>query len=258
MKLLSIWTEHRSTLSGLVLKNIKTRYAGSILGVLWAFLNPLLLALVVYFVFANIFRMNAKDYYLFIISGMLPWVFFSSSLQEATLSIPNNAAMLKQFSFPRSIIPLSIVATNFLLLVCGLAVVLPFFVLPNPAVLLMLPLLLLALVLVFLFTAGAALALAAFFVGVRDIAQGLNMLLMLWLWLTPVFYTPGMVPKEYGWILTFNPLNPCLNLFRQALLPGDIAGIWSTLCPAVILSAVVFMAGMAVFDSKEGGFLKKI
>ncbi|MBF0331159.1 MAG: ABC transporter permease [Candidatus Omnitrophica bacterium] len=249
--------EQRDILFSLVAKNIKTKYAGSLLGVLWAFINPLLLALIVGFVFTQVFKANVENFYLFIIAGMFPWTFFASSLQEAAVSVPSNAAVLKQFSFSRMFIPLAVVLTNFIVFGCSLLVLLPFFIMVKSSVVFMLPLLLVAMFFLFLFTAGISLMLAAWCVEVRDINQFLGTLLMFWLWLTPVFYAADMVPAAYrGWF-AFNPVNPYMELFRAALLGSGLAHPLNLL--VVFASSVAVMwAGVVIFNTKAGNFLRRI
>lgn len=249
--------EQRAVLRSLVLKNLKTKYAGSALGMLWAFINPLLLALVVGFVFSDIFKMSDKNFYLFIIAGMVPWTFFAGSLQESSLSITSNAAILKQFSMPKVFIPASVVLANFIILVFSLAVVTPFFLAVNPHLAMMLPLLALVLTAFLLLTLGLCLALAAACVEWRDINQVLNTVLMFWLWLTPVFYSVDMVPREYQPIARFNPVTLYMDLFRTALYE-PAQGYGASACLALVLSCGVCAAGLAVFLKREGRFLHRL
>jgi ABC-type polysaccharide/polyol phosphate export permease len=249
--------EQREILWNLTAKSLKGKYAGSVLGILWAFINPVLLALIVGFVFTDIFKMSAANSYLFVVSGMLPWAFFSGAVQESALSIPANASILKQFSFPRVFIPLSTVLANFILFAFSLLVVIPLYAAVSDHVFLMLPLLFLALAALLFFTLGLALVVSAVCVGVRDVNQALVPLLMFWLWLTPVFYSLDMVPMAYRMIFSFNPMLPYMALFRGALLndmPVSALSLWLALGTAL----VTMIAGLCVFFRSEGGFLKRI
>jgi ABC-2 type transport system permease protein len=257
MNLIATFFMHGEILSNLVRKNLKGRYAGSILGVLWAFINPLLLALIISFVFTKILKMNVEHAYLFILSGILPWTFFSNSLQEAVVSIPVHASMLKQFSMPRELIPLSSVLSHFILLLAGLLITLPFFATVNPKIILMLPLLLVALFLQFLFTAGLSIMVSAVYVSFRDINQLLNVFLLFWLWLTPVFYSVDMIPPAYRWLFHFNPMTPFISLYRNALLYSGNASS-GFLGMALLLSLIAGGMGFSIFHSREKDFLKRI
>ncbi len=251
------FSTYKDVLWNLVSKNLKAKYAGSFLGMLWAFINPLLLALIISFIFTNIFKMAVRDFYLFVLSGMLPWTFLSGSLQEASLCIPANAALLKQFALPRMIIPLSVVLANFILFLFALLAVMPLFVVAYPGVLFMLPLLMVALVALFLFTLGLSLSLSALCVNSRDITHVLNTLLTFWLWLTPVFYSVDIIPKEYRTLLDANPFQPFLALFRAALLRGSSWNFLELLLGAALCSFVL-LTGNYLFSLNENKFLQRI
>jgi lipopolysaccharide transport system permease protein len=257
MNLLATVFAHREILSNLVRKNLKGKYAGSALGMLWVFITPLLLALIVSFIFTKVMKMNIPNTYLFILAGWLPWNFFAGSLSEVVTSIPGNANMLKQFSMPRVLIPVSVVLANFTLLLAGFLITLPFFVFVNAKVVFMLPLLLTALLLHLFFTAGLSAMISAVYVSFRDIGQLLNTLLLFWMWLTPVFYSMDMLPPEYAGIFRFNPMIPYISLYRNALLYSGGAS-FGLLGIALPLSLAVGGLGFFVFHNYEKDFLKKI
>ena len=247
---------HREILLSLTAKNLKSRFVGSALGFLWAFINPLLFALIVSYVFTNIFKTNTKNFSLFIISGMLPWTFFATSLQESVASIPANATLLKQFSLPREFIPLASVLTNFVFFLLGLLVVMPFFAAANSRVLAMLPLLAAALLFQLLFTGGLSLVFSSVYVSFRDIGQILNTVLMFWLWLTPVFFSIEMIAPGSRILFELNPMTPFINLYRNALLCVSDGG--KAFLPAAALSLISISAGYAVFYKQKNDFLKRI
>jgi ABC-2 type transport system permease protein len=254
---LATFFKHREILWNLVRKNLKGKYAGSLLGILWAFINPLLLALIISFVFTKILKMDIENAYLFILAGMLPWTFFAGSLQEAVTSIPAHANLLKQFSILRGLIPLSAVLANFVLLLAGLLITIPFFIAVNPKAILMLPLLLAVLFLHLFFTAGLSVMVSAIYVSFRDMSQLLNVLLLFWLWLTPVFYSVSMIPQKYIGIFHLNPMTPYISLYRNALLYNGNAS-FGLLGIALLLSAIAGGVGFSVFHNSERDFLKKI
>lgn len=249
---------HRELLLNLINRNLKARYAGSALGIFWAFLHPLLLAMVVGFVFSRILRMDIEDPYLFIISGMLPWAFLSGSLQESVMSIPANVSILKQSSLPREFIPIAQVLANWVLFLLGLLVVIPIFLfvkggmgLTSVAVLIIVALLQL------FFVSGVSLVLSAGYVYFRDTNQLLNVFLLFWLWLTPVFYSISMIPLEYRGVFDLNPMTPYIHLYRSALLHGgnDCSGaVWT----AAVMAVLSVFGGFWFFYRVEKDFLKRI
>jgi len=241
----------------LVSKNLKGKYAGSSLGILWAFINPLLLALIVGFVFTKILKMNIENFYLFIIAGLLPWTFLATSLQEAAVSIPAHASVLKQFSFPREFIPLSCVLANFILLLLGLLTVLPVFILINAKIVLLLPCLVPVLLIHLMFAAGLSLVFSATYVYFRDIGQLLNTLLIFWLWLTPVFYSMEMIPQGYRILFACNPMTLYIGLYRAVLL-GTGNGTLVSFLTAAVLALILFIIGYKIFCGCEKDFLKRL
>ncbi|NTV29163.1 MAG: ABC transporter permease [Candidatus Omnitrophica bacterium] len=254
---MSLFITHRDILWNLVGKNLKARYAGSVLGILWAFINPLLLAAIIGFVFTNIFRMPVENFYLFIIAGMLPWSCLAGALQESALSIPAHVSLLKQFSIPREVVPLSVVVTHFVLFLTALLAVLPIFILSYPKTVMFLPLLAAAVLLWFLFTLGLALLLSSWCVQNRDVHQILGTFLTFWLWLTPVFYSVDMIPEFYRWMVLVNPVYPFLQIFRESLWHAS-GGIVRFLAVGILLCGFSLAAGSYVFARKEGDFLKRI
>lgn len=257
MSPLAAFFTHREILWNLVQKNLKGKYAGSVMGMLWAFINPLLLALIISFVFTKILKMNVEHAYLFILSGLLPWTFFANALQEAVVSIPANASMMKQFSMPRELIPLSSVLAHLVLFLAGLLVTLPFFISVNPKAILMLPLLMAVLFLQMVFTAGLSALVSAVYVFFRDLSQLLNVLLLFWLWLTPVFYSVDMIPPAYRGLFQFNPMTPFISLYRNALFDSGNAD-FRLLGIALLLAVIAAGMGSVIFRSREKDFLKRI
>lgn len=105
-------SSHLEILKNLVLKNLRVRYKASALGFLWAFLNPLFTMVIFYPVFSKILKIEVRHYPLFLLSALLPWIFFSSSLTDTARSIINNANLVKKASFPSETLPISCVVSN--------------------------------------------------------------------------------------------------------------------------------------------------
>ncbi len=116
LKRLKLIYAHRHTLKDMVIKELKAKYSNSILGISWAVVNPLLIMLVISFVFTAVFKVEMKNFPFFILSGILPWMFFSTALSESAFSIINQAQVLRQFNIPKEILPLSSIFANFFML----------------------------------------------------------------------------------------------------------------------------------------------
>lgn len=249
--------QHRAILKNLVIKNLRGRYAGSAFGMLWTVINPLILAIIIAFIFTEIMKVNINNFYLFIISGILPWAFFAGSLQESSTSIADNASLLKQFSFPRELIPMASVLTNAINLFIGLLAVTPFFIAVNPKVFFLLPMLFLVILLHLIFTSGLAFILSSSCVHFKDIGHVLNMMLLFWLWLTPVFYDMSMVPAKYLPLFSINPVTPYITLYRSVFFDVALPGL-KVIVTASFLALCSFCLGYSIFIKQESSFLKRL
>lgn len=240
----------------LTLRDIKVRYKLSILGIYWAILNPLLMALVWGFVFSKIFRAQGIDgipYLVFIFCGITFWGLFSNSLYTSVNSLTGNATMLSKVSFPRIILPTSAVIARlvdfgFSFLVIVLLLI--FFRIPLHSQIIWLPLLLF---LHLLFTLGMSFIVSSLNVLYRDISQIINIVLMLWMYVSPIFYTIDQIPDDIRKYFLFNPIGQLVHMEVEALLGGvgpDLKALFIT----CVLSIVTFFIGIFVFKHYEDYF----
>lgn len=236
---------------------LKSRYAGTALGIYWTILNPLLMMFAISFVFTQVFKSGQEHFSFFILSGIIPWMFFSSALSEATNSILNQQNMMRQFSFPVAVLPLASVTANFFNFLIGWAVMYPLFLIVNPKILFLAHLLPLIFFLHLCLVTGFCLALSVLNIIFRDAGQLLGMVLMFWFWVTPVFYTIEMVPAQFLWMYDMNPMTPYIVFYQKIIFEGALPG--PVLFAQIFTYALVSMcAGLAVFIKYEPGILKKI
>ncbi len=245
----------RDIIKSMIIKNLSDKYCGSFLGISWALLTPLLIMMVVAFVFTHIIKMQIERFPLFVLSALLPWFFFVNSICESTGSLRQNSNLIKQFVLPREIIPLSVVMAHFMNFFFGFIVLLPVFILASPAIVkcvFYLPLLLLCYL---MFALGVSLLFSVIDVYFRDLAQMLNVGIMFWFWMTPIFYPLEMVPSAYRWLLVANPGTCYIVLFRSLLFhsqPGSFF-MWLLAFGFAVLS---FTVGATVFIRKEKDLVK--
>jgi ABC-type polysaccharide/polyol phosphate export permease len=247
----------RRALWSLSIAQLKSRYSGTALGFFWAVINPLLMMFAITFVFTQVFKTEKEHYSFFILSGIIPWMFFSNTLSEATISILNQQNIMRQFNFPVAVLPLASVGANFLNFLIGWIALYPLFVLFNPKILILAYLLPLIFFLQLCFVTGFGLALSVLNVFFRDIGQLLNVVLMFWFWVTPVFYSLEMVPVQFLWIYRMNPVTPYIVFYQKIIFEGAIPG------PAIFVQVFMYALasvclGMALFVKFEPGVLKKI
>ena len=247
----------RQIIKSMAIKNLKAKYVGSTLGILWAIINPLLIMFVVTFVFTKIMNTETKNFPLFMLSALLPWFFFANSISEATTSMRDNVNVLSQFVMTREIIPISIVLANFINFLFGFAVMLPIFIIFNAGVLRHLFLLPLAMILHFAFVLGVSLSFSVINVYFRDLSQLLNVGLMFLFWLTPIFYSLDMIPEAYHMVVFINPAVCYAVIYRALLYHGSSAGIFIWLL-SFGFALVSIISGYFLFIKKETEILKHI
>lgn len=248
---------HRGVLWDMAISQLKVKYSGSILGMWLAIINPLLLMLAISFVFTIIFKVEMKRFYLFTLSGIYPWMFFSSALSEAPFCILGQKNIMQQFNIPIELIPLSSVLANFFNFLIGWLVMYPLFIFFKPKIITLFPFLVIVLAASFLFIYGLALILSTINVFLRDIGQLLGTVMMFWFWVTPVFYSIDMVPAKFRWICGLNPMTPYVLYYRKILYQGAIPDLFT--CTGIFILAILSVfIGFIIFSRLEPKLLKRI
>jgi lipopolysaccharide transport system permease protein len=254
---------YRGLIQTLVVRDLKARYRGSVLGFFWSFVNPLLLLLVYSFVFTVIMPAmhpeELRPYGLFFFCGILPWTWFSSSLNESANVLLSGGNLIKKVLFPAEVLPIVTVLANmvnFLLGLIILAVFLVYYQRPlDPVELLWFP----AIVVVqFILTLGLSLLLAALTVHFRDIKDLLANLMTLWFFSTPIIYSMQMAPERMRWILNLNPMTHLVISYQEVLFFVGPHGHWKWLVAVFVLSIAIFFGGYFVFDRLRDSFAEEV
>lgn len=247
---------HRYLLYNLTSREIKSRYKQSILGYFWIILNPLLQMLVMSFVFSVFLKIPSSyniPYNVFLYSGLLPWTLFVNSVSSSTTSLVDNETLLKKVYFPREII---IVATtiakiyDFLLASTVFVVFLIFYKVQIGAIILYLPLILLIQI---FFSLALSFFTSAFNLFYRDIQYLMNLVFLVWFYLTPVIYPVEIMPAKYRFIFQMNPMSVFMNALRRSIFGGGELNYLS-LAIAVGVTFFLFQLGYYVFKRLEGLF----
>jgi ABC-type polysaccharide/polyol phosphate export permease len=247
---------YRELFGSLFRRDLRAKYKGSALGLLWSLAHPVLLMLVYLVVFSFLLRIQTADehphYWLFLLAGLPVWVFFATSLQSASRSLVENANLIRKVRFPRQLVPLSMVATQlvgfFVMLVIVVALSLAYVPEARDTVWLALPLAVLVVALV----AGVALAIASLNALYRDVEHLVAALLLPWFFLTPVLYSletiPGVSehPRLVDLIHYGNFLAPAVEALRDPIFFGELPATGDAVYLAV--SAIVALGiGALVF-----------
>jgi lipopolysaccharide transport system permease protein len=236
-------------------RDLRAKYKGSVLGLAWSLAHPVVLMLVYLLVFSVLLKIKTADYehyWLFLLAGLPIWVFFATSLQSASRSLLENANLIRKVRFPRQLVPLSMVATQFVSFAVMLAIVVVLSLAYIPAardtVWLAFPLAALAVCLV----AGLSLAVASLNALYRDVEHLVAALLLPWFFVTPVLYSLEGIPavSDHPRIVDLlhwgNPLTPAIEAVRDPLFfgtapsAGDAVYLAVAAVAALALGAFVF------------------
>lgn len=230
----------------LVARDLKVRYRRSTIGFLWTMLQPLLTMGVLVVVFSAVFRFEISNYPVYALSGILFWNFFSQSVVSSMNSLKTNAGLLRKLPLPKAVFPVAAVISG---LVNLLLAMIPLFAIliatghPLRPALFFLPL---SILLAVAFTLGAGLLLsplAAFF---SDVVELVNVLLLLGMYLTPVFYPQEIIPLDYRWVVRFNPLRSVLEVFRDPIYFGKVPPL-SHLAVTLVIAVLALLIGIVAF-----------
>jgi ABC-2 type transport system permease protein len=211
---------YRELIWALAVKELTIRYKRSVLGFMWALLNPALLMLVLTVVFSTLMRFPIPNYPIFLLSALLPWTFFSQSLSYGVESIVGNAELIKKVSVAKLVFPMAAVVANIinlLLSLIPLALLIPLMRAPFHWTWIYLPIPVLALA---IFTLGVCFLFAAANVYYRDVAHIIQVVLSAWFYLTPIIYPLDFIPRNHQWLFKLNPLIYVINGFRLSVYYG--------------------------------------
>lgn len=211
--------QYREMIHSMINRELKGRYKGSALGVLWSFLNPLFQLLVYTVVFSFIMRNGIEDYYLFLIVALIPWIFLSSSVTIGASCIRAQKEMVNKIYFPREILPIASVTSQLINMFYAFLVVFVILLISGKGInlyaLLYLPLVIL---IEYLFALGFTFLISALTVYFRDLEYIVGILVMAWQFLSPVMYGIDMVPEGiFRKIFELNPMTPIIINYREIL-----------------------------------------
>ena len=246
--------KYRFLIRQLVSRDFKTKYKRSVLGVFWSFLNPLLTMIVQYFVFSTIFKSDIPNYPAYLLVGIVSFNFFSESCGMALTSILGNASLITKVYVPKYVYPLTRVMSSVinlgislipLVLVCVFtgvqfrkSVVLAFFFLFC----------------LILFSYGLSLLLSAAMVFFRDMQFLWNVLSMIWMYATPIFYPESILPENFRFVLAINPLYYFIQNTRLCILDG-LSPEPTAYLQCMLIALGMLLVGSLVFRKSQDRFV---
>lgn len=255
---------HAFLLRQLVWRDFKGRYAGSLLGFLWSFAQPLWMLLLFSFVFSTVMKVSpgagerTESFAIFLFAGLLPWMAIQEGVLRSTTAITDNATLVRKLSFPTEVLVLAVVLAAVLHAAIAGVVFFALLLWAGELCWASLPVLLLALPLQMMLTLGLGLLLTSIHVFFRDTAHIVGMLLQGWFFLTPIVYPLSLVPEQYQRWLFLNPLTTLVALYRRAFLGGELASLLPEVLYLATAALGLMTLGLWLFYRLKAGFVDEI
>ena len=240
-------------------RELTARYRGSLLGIMWTMVTPIVMIAIFTFIFAGIFKArfgasNSQwDYALYLFCGLLPWNAFQESLQLSSSTIVAHANLVKRVVFPLETLSVSLSLAAVVNQLFGTMVLIVAVIVLRREMhvtLIYLPLILIPQLIA---TFGAAWLVASLGVFVRDIVQGIALVLMAWMYLTPIIYPESIVPAQYRLAINLNPFTPLVRNYRRVILDG-LSPDWAGLAYFAAFALITFVFGYWWFARTRKNF----
>ena len=249
-----IW-DYRELLYFLTKRDIKVRYKQTILGGLWAVIQPVFTMIVFTLFFGRLAKVpsDGLPYPIFVYAGLLPWTYFANAVSSSGNSLVGSANLITKVYFPRLMVPASAALAgllDFFIALFVLAVLMVYYQFLPGAGILLFPFLV---ALTFLCAVGVGLWLSAFNVQYRDIRYAIPFLIQIWMFLSPVIYPVSLVNDRYQWLLALNPMGGVIHAYRASLL-GHQPINWPLLGLSALIIVALFLGGLYYFRRMEKVF----
>lgn len=257
MQLIKDLKQYREFLKSNVKKEIRGKYKGSFLGVLWSFLNPLLSVIVYAIIFPYIMRMSMNHYLIYLITGIIPWTFFTMSINVGMVSVLVNANIIKKVYFPRIILPISSVTSALVNFLISLVIVCVFVLFSGIGFSINLLFLPIVVVIQYILMLGITFVLSAIDLYFRDVENIMLFILNMLFYATPILYAPSIFPEKLRWVIALNPMAHLINAYRD-IFYYKVMPNFGSLGIVFLVSVVIFFAGYAIFEKLQKGFAEEV
>jgi lipopolysaccharide transport system permease protein len=251
-------SSYNEVIYALSAREIKSRYKQSVIGILWAIIQPFSLMVIFTIIFGNFFSLNSNEnipYPIFVYCTLVPWTFFARSIGSSTGSLVGNALLVTKIYFPKEILPISLILANIFDL-CIASLILFFMMIFyhigfSINLLYLVPLFFVQLI----FTLAISLFLSAANVFYRDIANAIALIIQIWMYATPIIYSTERIPVKYQSLyLILNPMAPIIEGFRNIIVrevPPDwfYLGISSLFSLCMLIFAYLYFKKAEIFFS---------
>lgn len=245
---------YRNLLYEFVKKDIKLKYRNSILGVFWSMLNPLLIMVVLTFLFSNIFKNNIPNFPVYCLSGRLIYDFFSQATNHCMNSITSKSSLIKKIYVPKYLYPLSKVISSFIIFLISIIPLIGVMIITHVKINWMILLSFYPLICLLMISFGIGLVLATINVFFRDMQHLYSIVLMIIMYASAIFYSVDIIDPKYVMILNLNPIFPIITVFRDCILYGKIT-TYSSWWLSLLYSIISIICGIIVFYKKQDKFI---
>ena len=249
--------QYRQLIKSNIKKEIRGKYKGSFLGVLWSFVNPLLQVLVYAIVFPLILKSTQDNYVTFLIIGILPWTWFVTSISGGTSCVLNNAGIIKKVYFPREILPLSIVTSGMINFLISCIIIIIFVLISGIGLSYTLIFLPIIVAIQFILNLGILLITSSIDVYIRDAEYIINFFVNMLFYATPILYDSSILPEKFRWIVNINPMAMIVEGYRSVFYSKSIPNFMS-LSILLVISLLILVIGYAIFKKLEKGFAEEV
>ena len=258
MNLFKNLTEYRELLKTNVKKEIRGKYKGSFLGIIWSFLNPILQIMVYAIVFPFILRNREPNYIAFLACGIFPWTWFTTSISQGTHVILSNGNIIKKIYFPREIMPISIVTAGLVNFMIQSFIILALLCISRIVIAFYYTFFLVIAIIQYFLTLGIVLITSACEVYVRDLEYIVNFFVSLAFYATPILYSPSTLSNSrFAWIFKVNPLSTIILNYRQIFINKEMPD-FRALTIVFVESLLLCIIAMFIFRKLEKGFAENL
>jgi ABC-type polysaccharide/polyol phosphate export permease len=236
----------------MVIRDLKNRYVGSLLGIFWSVIHPLTQFVLYYFIFAVVFKIRLGPEYggtnfaLWLIAGLLPWMFFSETVTKGASAVVEQSNLIKKMVFPSEIFPIVSLMAAMVSHLIGTAILIFFLLLSgyglSSQILLVFPYMLIAIV----FALGITWFVSSVNVFLRDVGQVIGVIVNIWFYLTPIVYPGASIPGKLQWLFRLNPMTHVVEGYRMALL-GKIGIDVTSLLYILLVTVAILVIGALTF-----------
>ena len=257
MKTLREIYQYRELLKTNVKKEIRGKYKGSFLGVLWSFINPLLQVVVYAIVFPYIMRIQTDNYLVYLIIGVIPWNFFVTVINQGMITVRMNAGIIKKVYFPREILPLSVALSGLVNFFISSVIIILFCLFSGVGISWHIILFPLIAIIQFFFSLGIVLAFSAINIYIKDTEYLIQFFLNLLFYATPILYQAELFPSTIRWILSLNPMTQIIMAYRNVFMYHALPGLKGFLY-LIVLTIIIIFIGYKIFKKLEKGFAEEV